>query len=206
MSTPSLTRFYIAGMDSTRRAALQAGALVALADAFALRRAWGSLGERVAIALAVGAIVVGAALALTPWLALLDERGAGWRRARALGAALVAGIGVGVPLAMTATARRTLGPALASIALSLAVAALLFAIARAPRIIASLVGASAIAGELALPRRLYPSVRVLLVVVAFVALACALRRAAALIDTNRPRRAHASATNATTTSSTRTDG
>ena len=91
----SLTRFYIAGMDSTRRAALQAGALVALADAFALRRAWGSLGERVAIALAVGAIVVGAALALLPWLALLDDRGTGRRRARpsgrSIGAALVAG-------------------------------------------------------------------------------------------------------------------
>src|SRR6478672_10127434 len=74
LSTPSLTRFYIAGMDSTRRAALQAGALVALADAFALRRAWGPFGERVAIALAVGAIVVGAALLLTPWLALLADR------------------------------------------------------------------------------------------------------------------------------------
>src|SRR3954454_11019100 len=106
-------------MRSTRRAALQAGALVALADAFALRRAWGSLGERVAIALAVGALVVGAALLLAPWVALLVDQ----RRARAVGAALAAGMLLGVPLAATATARRALGVIAASALLSAAMAA-----------------------------------------------------------------------------------
>ena len=163
--------------------------------------------ERVAIsALAVGAIsVVGAALALTPWLALLDERGAGWRRARVPRRGRWSRGSCPRAVVMTATARRTLGPALCRSRCRWR-SALLFAIARAPRIIASLVGASAIAGELALPRRLYPSVRVLLVVVAFVALACARRGRFVSIRAAARRSAHASATNATTTSSTRTDG
>jgi arylsulfatase A-like enzyme len=171
-------------MGSSGRAALQAGVLVALADAVALRRAWGSAGERVAIALAVAALVVGAALALAPWLALLVDGGAGRGRARSIGAALVAGIALGVPLATTATAQRTLGLA-APLLLPLVVALALAAIARAPRAAAAAVGAGAIVAELMLPRRLYPSLRVLLVVLAFAALACALRR----IGESRPRHA-----------------
>ncbi|HEX8954060.1 MAG TPA: hypothetical protein VF945_19530, partial [Polyangia bacterium] len=58
-------------MGSSGRAALQAGALIALADGWALRHAWGSPGEHLAIALAVAALVAGAALVLSPWLALL---------------------------------------------------------------------------------------------------------------------------------------
>src|SRR4051794_28816464 len=108
-------------MGSTARAALRAGVLVALADGWALRRAWGSVGERAAIAIAVGALLVGAALALAPWLALLVDG----RRGRSLAAALAAGVALGVPLAMTATARRALGLPIAAIALPVAVAAVL---------------------------------------------------------------------------------
>ena len=98
-------------MGPTRRAALQAGAIVALGDAWALRRAWGRLGERAAIAGGRGAIVVGAALALAPWIAALrvsGERAATERRL--LGAAAtIAGAIVGLPLATTPAAARALG-------------------------------------------------------------------------------------------------
>ena len=163
-------------MGPTRRAALQAGAIVALGDAWALRRAWGSAGERVAIAAAVGAIVVGAALLLAPWIAAL----AGERRARGVGtvlAAAIAGVVVGLPLGATQAATRALGAVAAAIVLPLAIAALIAATARAPRAIAAAIGAGELVALLALPRRLYPSVRATLVVCAFAALACALRRA-----------------------------
>ncbi|HEX9105074.1 MAG TPA: hypothetical protein VF997_22840, partial [Polyangia bacterium] len=161
-------------MGSSGRAALRAGALVALADGWALRHAWGSVGEHVAIALAVGAIVGGAALALAPWVALLVDR----RRGRSLAAAALAGALVGVPLAATPTAQRALGLAAAALLLPLALAAALTAVARAPRRAAVVAGASCLGLELLLPLRLYPSLRVALVVVAFAALAGALARAA----------------------------
>jgi len=62
----------------------------------------------------------------------------------------------------------------------------LAAIARAPRWAAALAGAGALAVELALPSRLYPSLRVALLSIAFVGLACALVRGTAAA---RPRRA-----------------
>ena len=162
-------------MGSTARAALCAGALVALADGWALRRAWGSVGERVAIAVSVGALVVGAALALAPWAALLVDG----RRGRSLAAALAGGVALGVPLAMTATARRALGVPLAAIVLPIVAATLLALVARAPRWLAAATGVVALAAELALPLRLYASLRAALVVTAFAALFCALRRAQA---------------------------
>jgi hypothetical protein len=165
-------------MGPTRRAALQAGALVALGDAWALRRAWGDAGERVAIALAVAALVVGAALVLTPWLhALVDRR---W--SRTLTAAALAGALAGVPLAGTPTAQRALGFA-APLVVSLAIALVVVGVARAPRWPAATVGVANLAIALALPRRLYPSLRAALLLIAFTALACALRRAA---ETRRP--------------------
>ena len=122
----------------TRRAAWQAGAVVALADAWALRRAWGSVGERLAVALAVAALVVGAALALAPWLQALavgaararDGRGARrvrsrwrcrWRR--------------------RPTAVRLVGAAAAAALATVAIAGLLAATARAPRLVAAIAGA-----------------------------------------------------------------
>ncbi|MGZ3407837.1 MAG: hypothetical protein ACXVAN_15405, partial [Polyangia bacterium] len=127
-------------MGPTRRAALQAGALVALGDAWALRRAWGDAGERVAIALAVGALVAGAALALAPWLHALVDR----RRSRSLAAAALAGVLAGLPLAATATAQRALGVA-APLLVPLAIALVLWVIARAPRWPAAAIGATALA-------------------------------------------------------------
>ncbi len=160
-------------MGPTRRAALQAGALVALGDAWALRRAWGSVGERVAIALAVAAIVVGAALILAPWIAALASE----RRGRAWAAAAAAGVIVGVPLATTATAVRAIGPVAAAIVLPIAIAASIAATARAPRMVAAAIGAGELVALLALPWRLYPPLRATLLVCAFAALACALRQA-----------------------------
>ncbi len=158
-------------MGPTRRMALQAGALVALGDAWALRRAWGGIGDRLAIALAVGTLIAGAALALAPWLHALADR----RPARALAAAAVAGVLLGLPLAATPTAQRGLGLA-ARLVLPIAVALALAAAARAPRALAAGIGLTNFALALALPRRLYPSVRVTLLLIAFAAIACALRR------------------------------
>jgi arylsulfatase A-like enzyme len=149
--------------------------VVALGDAWALRRAWGSVGERAAIALAVAAIVAGAALALAPWIEAL----VGERRVRAWAAAAIAGAIVGVPLAATATAVRAIGFVAAAIVLPIAIAAAIVATARAPRMIAATIGAGELVTLWALPRRLYPSLRATLLVCAFAALACALRRAGA---------------------------
>src|SRR4051812_49998289 len=102
---------------------MRAGAVVALGDWWALRHAWGTVAERAAVAVGVAALVVGAAVALVPWLHVLLARSK-W----SLAAAAVAAPLVGWPLGATATAQRALGW-VAPIALSLAVAALLVALA-----------------------------------------------------------------------------
>ena len=168
-------------MRPTWRAALQAGAVVALADLFALRHAWGSWGERAAIAAGVVALLLGAALALSPWLeALAARRPRPWA---ALGAAALAAALVAPGLAATATLQRHAGRA----ALPLALLAVLAALAplpwlcrtRAGRLLAQVAGVAAVALEIALPQRLYPSVRLLLLVFGFAAIGCARHRDAA---------------------------
>ena len=145
---------------------------MALGDAWALRHAWGSPGEKLAIAAAVAAIVVGAGLALAPWIEALS----GPRRGRALAAAGIAGVIVAVPLAATPTAVRAVGFGAAAVLLTLAIGATLAATARAPRKIGLAIAAAELLMLLALPRRLYPSLRATLCLCAFAALACALRR------------------------------
>src|SRR6185503_6035701 len=93
-----------------------------------------------------------------------------------IGAAALVGVVVGLPLAATPTALRTLGPVAASLVLPGAIALALVAVARAPRALAAAAGTAALVAELALPRRLYPSLRVTLLVLAFAALGCALGR------------------------------
>src|SRR5205807_9477302 len=141
-------------------------------DWWALRHAWGTVGERVAVAVGVAALVVGAAVALVPWLHVLLARAAGWRVAAALLAAPL----VGWPLGATATAQRALGAAapivaslaapvvaslVAPIVASLAVATLLVALSFASRIrvAAAACGVAALLVQLWLPSRLYPSLR-----------------------------------------------
>ncbi|MDB4970036.1 MAG: hypothetical protein JWN44_5725 [Myxococcales bacterium] len=187
---------------------MQAGALVALGDAWALRHAWGSVGEKLALAVGVAALVVGAAVALVPWLHALVARDGKW----ALLAAALAGPLVGWPLGATATATRLLGAPAAGIVASLAVAAALTATALlargdarfvatrsfatrsvatrfvatrsalrfalrsgATRYALAAVGAAALVAQLALPSRLYPSLRMALLVGSVVALTAALR-------------------------------
>ena len=162
-------------MGPTRRAAWQAGAVVALADAWALRRAWGSVGERLAVAAVVAAIVVGAALALAPWLEALGSA----RRGRAMAAAVAGAFAVALPLATTATAVRLVGTAAATVLATVAIAGVLAATARAPRLVAAIAGTLELVALAEVPRRLYPGVRATLLLTAFVALARALRRAPA---------------------------
>ena len=165
------------GRRAALRAALQAGALVALADGWALRHAWGSAGELMAVAVGVAALLLGAALALSPWLQALTGRGRAW----SAGAALVAAAPMARALASTPTARALAGaaaPLWIAAALALVLAALSLA-SRAPvgRIACATMGLTAVVAQLILPRRLYPSLRMTLLTVGFTALACARLRA-----------------------------
>lgn len=133
--------------------------------------------ERVAIAGGVMLLLGGIALLLSPWLeALTDAR----RRLVRLLAAAVAAACLAPGLAATATLSRHAGHA------GLPVAGLLVLALLSPlpwlaestwgRRLLLLLGVAAVALDVALPRRLYPAVRLLLLVLGFAALGGARRR------------------------------
>src|SRR5262245_55218973 len=96
-------------MITSRRAALSAALVAATIDVLALRRAWATFGERVALGAGMAAVAAGAALLAMPWLYLLTRRLPAGRLGRPL-VALGGGLACGVALAGTHWARARLGP------------------------------------------------------------------------------------------------
>jgi arylsulfatase A-like enzyme len=183
-------------MISSRRAALLAAMVAATLDVLALRKAWATFGERLALGAAMAALAVGTALLAVPWLYALtapwrsggdgDARPAsvgGWRAPLGrVAVALGGGLACGVALAGTHWARARLGPwaTPAVVAAVAATWALLPSLARVRvggrawgRLLIAGAGVAALVANAGLPQRLYPSLRATLLTTGFVALACA---------------------------------